>query len=59
MHIEKIGRIYNIITKRYNDDFKDKLNNCGILFSEEVDMSLEDMFIYSVGGAGIYEEILK
>lgn len=59
MYVEKIGRVYNIITKQYNADFKDKLNKCGILFSEEIDMSLEDMFIYSVGGDARYEEILK
>ncbi|MDP4146388.1 MAG: ABC transporter ATP-binding protein [Bacillota bacterium] len=59
MNIEKIGRVYNIVTKNYNDEFKQRLDNSGISFREEIDMSLEDMFIYSIGGESGYEEIFK
>ena len=55
--VEQVGRVYNIITKTYSDDFKKKLNKCDIAFQEEIDLSLEDMFIYSVGGEINYEEI--
>jgi ABC-2 type transport system ATP-binding protein len=56
---EKLGRVYNIVTKDYNKEFVDNLNNCGIMFQEEIDLSLEDMFIYSVGGDVNYEELFK
>jgi ABC-2 type transport system ATP-binding protein len=56
---EKVGRVYNIVTKDYNKEFLNKLNNCEIMFQEEIDLSLEDMFIYSVGGDVNYEELFK
>lgn len=59
MNVEKIGRVYNIITREYNEDFKAKLDKLDISFREEIDISLEDMFIYSVGGGEQYEELLK
>ncbi|MCD3297987.1 ATP-binding cassette domain-containing protein, partial [Clostridium botulinum] len=57
MNVEKIGRVYNIVTNNYGKEFLDKLNSCGIMFQEEIDLSLEDMFIYSVGGDVNYEEL--
>lgn len=57
--VEKIGRVHNIVTKNYNKEFVDKLNNCEIMFHEEIDLSLEDMFIYSVGGDVNYEKLFK
>ncbi|URZ18436.1 ABC transporter ATP-binding protein [Clostridium felsineum] len=59
LKVEKVGRVYNIITNRYNDAFVKKLDECNIVFREEVGMNLEDMFIYSVGGDMRYEEVLK
>lgn len=57
--VEKIGRVYNIITKEYNTSFQKKLDDCEVMFQEEIDLSLEDMFIYSIGGDIDYEEIFK
>lgn len=57
--VEKVGRVYSIVTNKYDEEFKKKLDNSGISFKEEIGMSLEDMFIYSVGGGVEYEEILK
>lgn len=57
--VEKIGRVYNIITKEYNTNFQKKLHDCEVMFQEEIDLSLEDMFIYSIGGDIDYEEIFK
>lgn len=37
--------------------FLNKLDSCGIMFREEIDLSLEDMFIYSVGEEVNYEEL--
>ncbi|MCR3758984.1 ABC transporter ATP-binding protein [Clostridium felsineum] len=59
LKVEKVGRVYSIITSRYNDAFVKKLDECNIVFREEVGMNLEDMFIYSVGGDMRYEEVLK
>ncbi|MFL0194074.1 ABC transporter ATP-binding protein [Clostridium sp. WILCCON 0269] len=57
--VEKVGRVYNLITNKYDEAFKKKLDDSGISFKEDIGMSLEDMFIYSVGGGLEYEEILK
>lgn len=57
--VEKIGRVHNIITKEYNTSFQEKLHDCEVMFQEEIDLSLEDMFIYSIGGDIDYEEIFK
>lgn len=57
--VEKVGRVYNIITNKYDETFKKKLDDSGVSFKEEIGMSLEDMFIYAVGGGLEYEEILK
>ena len=57
--VEKVGRVYNIVTKDYSKEFLDKLNSCEILFQEEIDLTLEDMFIYSIGGDVNYEELFK
>ncbi|PJI08251.1 MULTISPECIES: ABC transporter ATP-binding protein [Clostridium] len=57
--VEKVGRVYNIITDKYDDNFIKRLDESEISFKEEIGMSLEDMFIYSVGGGQEYEEILK
>lgn len=48
LRVEKIGRSYNVITKDYNDSLKEKLEEQGVLFIEELNLSLEDMLIYSV-----------
>ncbi len=59
MKVEKVGRVYNIITNKYDEAFIKRLDDSGISFKEEIGMSLEDIFIYSVGGGLEYEEILK
>ncbi|EDS76138.1 ABC transporter, ATP-binding protein [Clostridium botulinum C str. Eklund] len=57
INVEKIGRVHNIVTKNYGEEFLNKLDSCGIMFREEIDLSLEDMFIYSVGEEVNYEEL--
>lgn len=57
--ISSIGKVYTIITSQYDDELLEKLKKCDILFQEEVDLSLEDMFIYSVGGSKWYEKVFK
>lgn len=47
--MEKVGRVHYLITKEYSREFEEKLKSCRIMLSEEVDLSLEDMFIYAAG----------
>ncbi|OFI06071.1 ABC transporter ATP-binding protein YtrB [Clostridium acetireducens DSM 10703] len=59
MNIQKVGRVYNIVINGYNHEILSKLKNSNIVFHEFIDLSLEDMFIYSVGGDSEYEELFK
>ncbi len=45
--MESIGKVNYIITKKYSKELVSKLLNKGALFVDELDLSLEDMFIYS------------
>ncbi|NLL17782.1 MAG: ABC transporter ATP-binding protein [Clostridia bacterium] len=47
--MEKLGRVHYLITKEYSREFEEKLKGCRLMFLEEVDLSLEDMFIYAAG----------
>ena len=58
--INKIGRVFTIITEEYNEDFLKELNKYNPLFIEEIDLSLEDIFIYKVDKEDMNnEEIFK
>lgn len=46
--ISKVGRVFTIITDEYDEEFINSLNKFKPLFVEEVDLSLEDIFIYKV-----------
>lgn len=46
--ISKVGRVFTIITDEYDEEFLKGLNKFNPLFVEEVDLSLEDIFIYKV-----------
>lgn len=46
--ISKVGRVFTLITDEYDDEFVKNLNKFNPLFMEEVDLSLEDIFIYKV-----------
>lgn len=45
--VEQIGRVHYLITREYTQGLTDKLKKHQLLLMEEVDLSLEDMFIYS------------
>ncbi|WP_099188671.1 ABC transporter ATP-binding protein [Tepidibacter mesophilus] len=47
--VESIGRITYIIVKDYSKELQLRLKDKGAKFIEEIDLSLEDVFIYSVG----------
>lgn len=56
VNIEKIGRVYYIVTNNYDKSIVKYIELLGAEFIEEVNMSLEDMFIYTVGGE--YSELV-
>ena len=59
MKIERVGRITYIITKNYSEKLKKRLLEKGSQFVEEVDLSLEDMFIYCMEEEEENEENLE
>ncbi|MCX7923990.1 MAG: ABC transporter ATP-binding protein [Clostridia bacterium] len=48
MTVESIGRVHYIITKRHSEELVKRLMSKGAMFVEEIDLSLEDMLIYSI-----------
>jgi ABC-2 type transport system ATP-binding protein len=48
LQVEKVGRSYNIITNNYSESLVEKLKDNGALFVEELNLSLEDMLVYSI-----------
>jgi ABC-2 type transport system ATP-binding protein len=57
--ISKVGRVFTIITDDYDDEFINNLNKFNPLFIEEIDLSLEDIFIYKVDKEEENEEVFK
>lgn len=45
--VEKIGRVYYIITQKYSKEIEEKLYNAGAKFVEHMSLSLEEVFIYT------------
>lgn len=52
--ITKVGRVYSLITKEYSNELLEKLKKLKPMFIEEIDLSLEDMFIYAMGEGDNY-----
>jgi len=46
---EKLGRVHYLVTREYSQALMEKLRQHRLMFFEEVDLSLEDMFIYATG----------
>ncbi|MCR1951888.1 MULTISPECIES: ABC transporter ATP-binding protein [unclassified Clostridium] len=57
--ISQVGRVFTIITERYDDGFKERLNKFKPLFMEEINLSLEEVFIHRLEGKCDYEEIFE
>ncbi|SJU10810.1 Uncharacterised protein [Clostridioides difficile] len=57
--ISKVGRVFTIITEQYDEEFIKALNKFNPLFMEEIDLSLEDIFIYKVDKEENNEKIFK
>jgi len=56
--ISKVGRVFTIITDDYSKEFISRLNRFNPLFIEEIDLTLEDMFIYKVEREDINEKFI-
>lgn len=54
--VESVGRVYNIVTTDYGVELLDKINSLNPLFIEELQLSLEDIFIYTIEEEGKYNE---
>ncbi len=50
LDVSQIGRVFYIVTNNYSVDFYNKLKNTNVEFIEEINLSLEDMFMYSTEG---------
>ncbi|MGG7177539.1 ABC transporter ATP-binding protein [Clostridium paraputrificum] len=56
--MSRIGRVFTIITDNYSEEFIAEINRFNPLFIEEIDLSLEDIFIYKVDKGEQNEEII-
>lgn len=45
--VEKVGRVYYIITQKYSKALEDKLYKSGAKFIEPINLSLEEIFVYT------------
>ncbi len=57
--ISKVGRVFTIVTDEYDEELVRSLEELKPLFIEEIDLSLEDIFIYKVDKEENYEEMFK
>lgn len=57
--ISKVGRVFTIITDEYDEKLLKSLEELKPLFIEEIDLSLEDIFIYKVDKEDSHEKIFK
>lgn len=56
--MNRVGRVFTIITDDYSEKFIEEVNKFNPLFIEEIDLSLEDIFIYKVDKEDLNEEII-
>lgn len=58
--LSQLGRVFTIVTDKYDKEFLDKLNKFKPLFIEEIDLSLEEVFINKLDKEGdSYEKAFK
>lgn len=58
-NINQVGRVFTIVIEDDNDNFKNYINKFKPLFIEEIDLSLEEVFINKIEGKINDEEIFK
>ncbi|MFZ5988968.1 MAG: hypothetical protein ACOYWZ_17840 [Bacillota bacterium] len=47
------------MTKNYSRELGEKIKACGASLVEEISLNLEEIFIYSFGGEGVYAELTQ
>ena len=52
LHVSKTGAVYNVIVKGEGDELDEKLKEYSPLICERVSLTLEEVFIYELGGLG-------
>lgn len=57
--ISKVGRVFTIVTDEYDEELVKNLKELNPLFMEEIDLSLEDIFIYKVDKEDSHEKIFE
>lgn len=57
--VSQIGRVFTIVVEDNNDEFKKFINKFNPLFVEEINLTLEEVFINRIEGKLINEEIFK
>lgn len=57
--ISKVGRVFTIVTDEYDEELVKSLKELNPLFIEEIDLSLEDIFIYKVDKEDSHEKIFE
>lgn len=55
---EKVGRVHYLVTKGYSPTLIEKLRHQRLTLLEEVDLSLEEMFIYAAGEGLVNGKVL-
>ena len=56
--MSRIGRVFTLLVDNYGEEFMEEINKFKPLFVEEIDLTLEDIFIYKLDEGDINEEIL-
>lgn len=56
--MQRIGRVFTIITDNYSEELIKEINKYNPLFIEEIELSLEDIFVYMVGGSELNEKVI-
>ena len=58
LRIENIGKVYQIVANDNIDDLIEEIKKHNPILLETIDMSLEEIFIYKMGGEGyVFEDI--
>ena len=57
--IKSSGRVFTIIIEENSLEYLEKLKSFKPLFIEDIDLSLEEIFIHKLSKVGDYEEIFK
>ncbi len=58
-NIKQVGRVFTIVIEDNDNEFKEFIKKFNPLFVEEIDLSLEEVFINRIEGKVIDEEVFK